>query len=183
MKLSDIEFEDINFKTCVLEGGFEDTNDVVELICRKNKIKSIKGVEHLTELTLLDLTRNQLSDIDLSKNTKLEELFLGNNAIESLNISGCTALTHLEVFMNELEEIDISKNIFIEDLWADLNNLKAIDLSSSSELVDLRVNSNDITDLDLTRNTKLEKLLIQENPLSDDVKAKLSKLTPVLVKT
>jgi hypothetical protein len=50
-------------------------------------------------------------------------------------------------------------------------------------LVDLRVNSNDISDLDLTRNTKLEKLLIQENPLTDDVKARLSKLAPVQVKT
>lgn len=182
MKLSEIEFEDDNFKTCVLETGFEDSNDLVELICRKKKIKSVKGVEHLTELKLLDLTRNKLTDIDLSKNTKLEEVFLGNNAIESLDVSGCTALTHLEVFMNDLEQIDISKNILIEELWADLNNLKSLDLSSSAELVDLRVNSNDLSELDLSGNTKLEKLLIQENRLADDVKARLSNLETVQVK-
>ena len=105
MKLTDIEFEDDAFKACVLATGMENAEDVIELRCRKQGIESAAGIEHLTNLKLLDLTRNEISKLDLSKNTKLEEAFLGNNELKSLDISGCSALTHLAVFINELDEL------------------------------------------------------------------------------
>ena len=56
MKLTDIEFADEAFKACVLGSGVEDSDELVELVCRKQKIRSVEGIEHLTELKLLDLS-------------------------------------------------------------------------------------------------------------------------------
>lgn len=182
MKLSDIKFADEEFKACVLATGCDTAEEITELTCRKKKIKDITGIEYLTELKFLDLTRNQLTSVDLSKNTKLEEIFLGNNALEYLDISNCSALTHLEVFMNELEAIDVSNNPLIEELWADLNSLTDIDLSKSAELTDLRVNHNDLTAIDISNSPKLAKLEINENPLSDDIKTQLSSCDSILLK-
>lgn len=56
MKLTDIEFDDDAFKTCVLETGVETTDELTELRCRDRGIESAKGLEQLTALKLLDLT-------------------------------------------------------------------------------------------------------------------------------
>ena len=53
MKLSEIDFEDDAFKACVLASGEENAEDIKELRCRKQKIKSAAGIEHLTNLKLL----------------------------------------------------------------------------------------------------------------------------------
>ena len=114
MKLSEIDFEDEAFKACVLATGEENAEDVIDLHCRKQKIQSAAGIEYLINLRTLDLTRNKLSELDLTKNTRLEEVFIGNNELTSLDISGCSELTHLEVFINQLEEVDLSHNPLLE---------------------------------------------------------------------
>ena len=127
MKLSEINFEDDAFKACVLASGEENAEDVIELVCRKQKIKSAAGIEHLVNLKMLDLTRNELSELDLSKNTLLEELFVGNNELTRLDISGCGLLTYLEVFINQLETLDLSNNPLLETICANKNELEALD--------------------------------------------------------
>lgn len=176
MKLTDINFEDDAFKACVLATGAENAEDIKVLNCRKLKIKSVAGIEYLTNLKVLDLTRNELSDLDLSKNTMLEEAFLGNNELSSLNVSGCSALTHLEVFINQLEELDLSNNPMLEELYADKNDLEILDLSNNKELVDLRLSGNELSEIDLSSHDKLERLELLKNPLNDAAKARIQQL-------
>ena len=173
MKLSEIEFEDEAFKTCVLASGEENAEDIVELRCRKQKIKSAAGIEHLINLRTLDLTRNELSELDLTNNSKLEEVFLGNNELTSLDVSGCNALTHLEVFINQLETLDLSHNPLLEAFYANKNDLEMLDLSNNKELIDLRLSGNDLSDIDLSVNDKLRRLELVKNPLSAAAKALL----------
>jgi Leucine-rich repeat (LRR) protein len=180
MKLTDIDFVDEAFKACVLETAakmdVEDAEDIVELRCRKQGIESAAGIEYLTGLKLLDLTRNELSKLDLSKNVLLEEVFVGNNELASLNVSGCTVLTHLEVFINELDELDLSNNILLEELYANKNDLETIDLSHNKELIDVRLSGNELSDLDLAANAKLQRLELEKNPLTEASKAMMAQL-------
>ena len=175
MKLTDIDFKDDAFKACVLATGAENAEDVIVLNCRKQKIKSAVGVEYLTNLKVLDLTRNEIGELDLSKNALLEEAFLGNNELSSLDISGCSKLSHLEVFINQLDELDLSNNPLLEAFYANKNDLEAIDLSNNKELVDLRLSGNELSVIDLTANDKLERLDLEKNPLSDATKSMLQK--------
>jgi Leucine-rich repeat (LRR) protein len=176
MKLTDINFEDEAFKACVLATGVENAEDITVLNCRKQKIKSAAGIEYLTNLKVLDLTRNELSELNLSKNMLLEEAFLGNNELSALDISGCTALTHLEVFINQLDELDVSNNPLLEAIYANKNDLEAIDLSQNKELVDLRLSGNELSDINLSVNDKLEKVELEKNPLSETAKSIVQQL-------
>jgi len=170
MKLSEIDFEDEAFKACVLATGEENAEDVIDLRCRKQKIQSAAGIEYLINLRTLDLTRNELSELDLTKNTRLKEVFIGNNELTSLDISGCSELTHLEVFINQLEEVDLSHNPLLEAFYANKNDLEVIDLSNNKELLDLRLSGNELSDIDLTLNDKLQRLDLDKNPLSTATK-------------
>lgn len=185
MKLTDIDFADDTFKACVLDtaakAGVENAEDLVELRCRDQGIESAAGIEYLTGLKLLELTRNELTKLDLSKNVSLEEVFVGNNELSSLDVSGCSALTHLEVFINELDELDLSNNPLLEELYANKNELEAIDLSHNKELVDIRLSSNELSDLDLAANDKLQRLDLDKNPLTETAKAMASQLNSAQV--
>lgn len=178
MKIADIPFEDEAFKACVLATGAEQAEEVKRLECRKKGIESVAGIEYLTNLKLIDLTRNEISKIDLSKNVELEEAFLGNNELTELDVSGCSKLTYLEVFINQLEVLDLSNNPLLETLCANKNDLESLDLSKNPELVDLRLSSNELESLDLSSNSKLERVELDMNPLSEDAKAQIQQLNP-----
>ncbi len=173
MKVAEIPFTDESFKACVLETGCEEAEDIVELRCRRKKIEDTTGLEYLTSLKLLDLTRNKLTELDVSKNINLEELFVGNNELVTLDLSQNKALKHLELFINEIEEIDVSSNTQLEELYLDKNELSEIDLSKNTALLDFRISSNELTEIDLTQNSMLEKLVLEKNKLPEDIKADL----------
>jgi Leucine-rich repeat (LRR) protein len=58
-------------------------------------------VSNNTALTSLTLGDNQLTSLDVSKNTALMELILANNQLTSLDASNNTALTILNVNNNQ----------------------------------------------------------------------------------
>ncbi|MBQ4432413.1 MAG: hypothetical protein II877_12990, partial [Synergistaceae bacterium] len=59
---------------------------------QKGGIYSLKGIEYFTSLETLHCEYNGLTDLDLSKNTRLSWLECQHNEIETLNISGCSSL-------------------------------------------------------------------------------------------
>ena len=58
----------------------------------------------------MEVNGNQLTNLDLSKNTALTHLIVGSNQLTSLDLSKNTALTRLEVNGNQLTNLDLSKN-------------------------------------------------------------------------
>ena len=61
-------------------------------------------------MTYLGCYENQLTTLDVSKNTALTSLSCYDNQLTSLDVSGCTALTNLSCYDNQLTSLDISKN-------------------------------------------------------------------------
>ena len=129
-------------------------------------IKSVKGIEYFTALTVLYLGGNQLSSVDLSHNTKLTELYLDANQLSSLDVSHNTALEWLYLSGNQLSSMDLSHNTALEWLWLYDNQLSSVDLSHNTSLVGLYLNGNQLSSVDLSRNTALEYLDLNHNQLS-----------------
>lgn len=82
VKINESTFPDANFRNWVLSQEYgkdalltdDEIADVHEIdVCQK-KIQSLKGIEHFTALTDLECDDNQLTSIDLSKNTALTRL-------------------------------------------------------------------------------------------------------------
>ena len=129
-------------------------------------IKSVKGIEYFTALTVLYLGGNQLSSLDLRHNTKLTELYLDANQLSSLDVSHNTALEWLYLSGNQLSSMDLSHNTALEWLWLYDNQLSSVDLSHNTSLVGLYLNGNQLSSVDLSRNTALEYLDLNHNQLS-----------------
>ena len=58
----------------------------------------------------MNVWNNQLTELDVSKNTALTTLDVSSNQLTELDVSKNTALTYLRVESNKLTELDVSKN-------------------------------------------------------------------------
>ena len=88
--------------------GYDEINAVTQIECPYCEIYSLKGIEYFTNLLLLLCDGNQLTDIDLSKNTQLRILRCEDNCLTSLTLGNNSALTELHCMGNKLTQLDIT---------------------------------------------------------------------------
>ena len=175
-----VEFPDAHFKAALLahdpvidtntDGeiqfseaeAFEGTLDV-----HGSEIADLTGLEFFTNITTLYAYKNNLSSVDLSKNTELGEIQLSVNNITSVDLSKNTALFKVLLDRNELTAIDVSSNAVLTDLRLDSNPLVSLDLSENALLRTLFINNIGFTSIDLSENPQLSVLRANNNNLTD----------------
>ena len=143
-ELVDIDIDE-NLLNCLKSQGYNNALEVFELHCVKQNISSIKGLEYLTflqvlnlsdnllksatfrnneQLKELNLSSNQLTDIDLSQNLQLETLLLNDNALTKLDVSQHSHLRRLAIEGNKLVELNTGSN---NDLYATVYKQHSLD--------------------------------------------------------
>ena len=130
------------------------------------EVKSAKGVEKLTALTVLYVENNKLTTIDVSNNTALTGLNVERNQLTTLDVSKNTALTYLSVFSNQLTTLDVSNNTALTELRVDYNQLTTLDVGKNTKLTELNVDNNQLTTIDVSNNTALTELGVWGNKLT-----------------
>lgn len=139
---------------------------VTELYVAYANIKDLTGIELFPYLEKLDCKNNNLTRLDVSKNTKLTKLYCEFNQLTSLDLSKNTALTELNCQVNQLTSLDLSKNTALTKLDCALNPLTSLDVSNNTALTYLDCNYNQLTSLDLSKNTALTRLGCHDNQLT-----------------
>ena len=160
---------------------------VTKIDVRRMHIKSLKGIEYFTELTWLSCRSNELTELDITRNTKLQRLFCWENQLTTLDVSKCPDLEYLECAFNlltaidvtknpklirfntehnKLTSIDVSKQKVMKIFFCGENQLTALDVSNCTQLDSLYFNQNKIKSIDVSHNTKLKNLWIYENELT-----------------
>ena len=172
--IDNTNFPDANFRTIV---EYYDTNKdsslsdteiaaVEEIACYDKGISNLKGIEYFTALRSLNCGRNQLTSLDVSKNTALTKLYCKKNQLTVLDVSKNTALTYLRCNYNQLTSLDVSKNTALTKLYCSNNQLTSLDVSKNTALTGLGCAGNQLTALDVSKNISLTDLDCDENQLT-----------------
>ena len=168
-------FPDENFRGLVAhychkdDGGTlsqDELNGVTELYVVYAHIKDLTGIELFPNLEKLDCKHNNLTRLDVSKNTKLTVLYCESNQLTSLDLSQNTALTELNCQGNQLTSLDLSQNTALTMLDCALNPLTSLDVSNNTALTYLNCNYNQLTSLNLSKNAALTELGCAGNKLT-----------------
>ena len=104
--INPMNFPDDEFRRCLLSKGIfseEDVKKTKKLWVNNENITSIKGIEYFTALEELDCSYNQLTSINVSKNTALTYIDCSNNQLTSLDLSGNSSLKTLDVKHNQIK--------------------------------------------------------------------------------
>ena len=201
-----VEFADANLATAIREALDLDTGDGVDILkipkaeltkltklylrggtVTGGKVSDLTGLEHATQLRLIDLWGNRIFDITLlAQLTQLTELDLGgyphtNQIIDITPLAQLTQLRELGLSGNQIS--DISPLAGLTELRAlRLGSNRISDISPLTQLIELTMltlESNQISDITaLTQLTKLTLLGLTNNQISDITPlAQLKKLT------
>ena len=172
--INDTNFPDANFRAVV--AGFDANKDntlsadeiaaVTTIDCTVKSIASLEGIGYFTNLEILDCSSNQLTALDVSKNTSLTGLDCHKNQLMELDVSPNTALTMLYCSENQLTKLDVSKNTALDVLDCSGNQLTALDVSQNTKLTMLYCTVNQLTALDISSNTALVALECSGNQLT-----------------
>ena len=157
--IDETNFPDDNFRTWISnlsKTEFNRTNvifgceisEITSISISGRGISNLKGIELFTALEELDCSYNQLTAIDVSKNTALKMLICDNNLLAALDVTDCTALTTLSCGSNKLTALDLSKNTALTDLSCNNNQLTELNLSKNTALVMLSCSYNQLTALE-----------------------------------
>ncbi|WP_433765108.1 T9SS type A sorting domain-containing protein [Flavobacterium ginsenosidimutans] len=130
---------------------------VTELDLSSSSITNLDGIQDFISLNKLNAKSNQLTTLDLSKNTALTTLNVDFNTLTTLNVSSNQYLTNLSVYYNKISTLDISNNTALTSLDLSYNQLNSLDVSKLKGLTYLRVNNNQLVNLNL-KNGKNELL-------------------------
>ena len=201
VEINETTFPDAKFRSFVKEkldknnDGILDAGEIaaVKMIEANNMgIKSLEGVGFFTALETLKCWDNELTGLDLSKNTALKDLQCSNSKLQSLDLSqnpnltklycGENPLTTLDLSKNaklkvldcsgfanrrtKLTELDLSQNTALESLDCSINELKQLNVSGCTALKKLSCSSNQLTTLDVSKNVNLTFLNCGSNQLT-----------------
>ena len=140
--INETNFPDVNFRNYLLSQGYgsdgvltyDEIADIENMNVSKKGIKSLKGIEYFIALTSLSCYENQLTSLDVTRNTALTGLACDGNQLTSLDVSKNTALTKFECCENLLTSLDVSKNVALKYLDCSYNQLTSLVLSQNAQL-------------------------------------------------
>lgn len=116
-----LEFEDSYFKNYLLvnydvngDGKFtkQDADNITSLDIVGQNVKSLAGIEALENLVSLHCSFCNISELDVSGNSKLFALYCSNNSLQTLDVSRNNALQALWCENNQLTELRLGDQDF-----------------------------------------------------------------------
>ena len=135
------------------------------LYCYNNQLTKL-DVSKNTALVWLDCSQNQLTELDVRQNAALWGLFCEGNQLSSLDVSKNTALDRLDCHLNNLTSLNVRQNTELVHLYCNDNKLTSLDVSQNPELWILNCSINQLTELDVSQNPELEFMYCNDNNLT-----------------
>lgn len=149
--------------------GFVPTANIINvtnLDVSSGNISNLTGIEAFTNLTILNCALNFLTTLDVSKNTKLNELYVHNNQINTLDVTKLTSLKIFWCFSNKLFNLNVTQNTNLISLVCWDNNLSNLNTSNNPNLNVLVCELNQITSLNISNNKTLSRFQCGKNQLT-----------------
>lgn len=131
---------------------FSNNIELEELIC--SDYVTELDVSILPNLTRL-ISYADLASLDVSKNSKLEDLICYSNNIKELDLSNNPGLLFLRCGGGSLQSLDISKNNALKDLDISYSSISSLDISGKADLEFLMCYGCQLSILDITNNPNL----------------------------
>lgn len=120
-------------------------------------LDDLSGIENFINLKKLTCDRQSLRRVDLSKNTKLEYVWIANNKLIDINLKKLEYLEELQLIGNQLETIDLSDNPYLRILRLGENYFSSFDLESTPRVNYLVLKNNPLTEIKNLTNLNLLK--------------------------
>ena len=173
ININELTFPDAKFREYVLDEADSDKDKMLSeserlaityINIRGKEISDIKGIEYFENLTMLTMSSNNITKLDLSANTKVTHINAADNRITALNLNGLTELKSLNVSGNMLKDtIVLSEHKKLVYLNVADNKLRVLNILENEVLKEIDCSYNDI--IAITLPASVEKVVCNNNNL------------------
>jgi uncharacterized repeat protein (TIGR01451 family) len=123
----------------------EEADEVRELYLDNQGIETIEGLQYFTNLELLHVSGNSLTEADMTGLEDLEELLISNNQLSALTVAGLHHLQVLDCSNNQLTVLTFGSMEYLETVNCSGNSITQLDLSECFGLINLSCANNALT--------------------------------------
>lgn len=148
---------------------------------RQTEMKSVQGIEAFVNITGLEIVGCKVTSINLKNATKIKYIAVGGTNVSNLDLSKCTELEEVMCHNNEnykdangnlmwggylgLTSLDLTNNLKVKNIWVWANRLKTLKVNHLKNLQVLWVNHNpELESLDLTNMPNLYQIIANDCP-------------------
>ena len=155
----------------------EEIQKTTELNLSNQELTSLEGLEVFTNLTKLECSSNQITELSLEELPNLTYLDCSENSLTELDLSETTSLTYLNCSGNPLTTVNFESLTELETLLcnncfnnsttrASIDENGKLDLSANTKLQSVECSQNGLTQLILPDVPNLTSLYCSENKLT-----------------
>ncbi|MGH1387849.1 MAG: hypothetical protein ACRBBL_24225, partial [Kordia sp.] len=128
-------------------------------------IADLSGIEHFAALQTLNVSGNNLTNLNLNGLPQLTHLYANDNMLNILDLSNNQSLQYIQADNNNLFQINIQNLSALLEVSLNNNNLSMLEIFNSMNLETLRVTNNMLMTLEVSALTNLKTLDVNENSL------------------
>lgn len=173
---------DDNFEQVLIALGYDELIDdyvlttnienVTELDIEAKGVIDLTGIQGFKALEVLFCGENYkdglyISEIDISANTNLRELYCSSSLIESIDLKNNALLETLSLPDSFIDNLDISANDKLKLVDIGFSKILELDVSQNPNLISLVVSNTEITELNLSNNLLLEHLKVNRTMITN----------------
>lgn len=160
------DYEEGRYLYTITSQSISISGDITELDCNGQQLTAAH-LKDLPNLSYVELHTNKLAQFTIQNCPAVEELYIGKNQLERLDLSHQKELTTLDCSGNGLLSLQLDDCPALSSLWCYRNRLSTLDVSAFPALSELMAHANRLTSLDLANNPKLKTLNVADNQLQE----------------
>lgn len=151
-----------------------EVKDITDLDLTNLGVVNLEGINSFTNLRELQIPKNKIAKLDVSKLKNLTGLYAWDNPLTDVNVTGLTKLENLYVQnfggpygieLSYLKTLDVSTLTNLKDLRCSNNRITSLDVSGLQNLQKIECRFNLLKSVNLTKAPNLKSVDISKNPL------------------
>lgn len=142
----------------------KDIGEITKLQGYPSNPTDLSGIDQFVALNMVWI--DNVSKIDLSKNSLITNVNLEGNKLKTLDLKGNPELTRLNITNGNIESLDLSNNTNLKELHCGENKLKYLDLSNNTKLSFLSLDESRYTNNGIGY-LKLDENVVLKNGLNE----------------
>ena len=163
--------KDPNLAKCIANSAekhqWSKAEEVTALICHNKKISSVEGIDRYPNLEKLSLHKNRIDSFNLSGLSKLQVLNLGRNQLTELRLEVFPALEQLYVFGNNLTKLELYDLPALNLLKANNNLMTQLSYRNLPNIQKMHIFDNQLETIDIYNLPALIYMDCRQNPMPD----------------
>ncbi len=171
-----IPIPDPNFEIALFNLGIDDMPsdgqvpmgaimNVINLDVSNQFISDLSGIEHFAALQTLNVSGNNLTNLNLNGLSQLIHLYANDNMLNVLDLNNVQSLQYVQADNNNLFQVNIQSLSALVELSVNNNNLSMLEVFSNMNLETLRATNNMLMTLEVGTLTNLKNLDLNGNSL------------------